>query len=54
MVDLGQKGWKRFHLFYWNKVSIEEEARMQCRRLQKKDYRRKIAEERLQKKEYRE
>jgi hypothetical protein len=20
MVDLGQKGWKEFHLFYWNKV----------------------------------
>lgn len=20
MVDLGQKGWKQFHLFYWNKV----------------------------------
>lgn len=20
MVDLGQKGWKKFHLFYWNKV----------------------------------
>lgn len=22
MVDLGQKGWKRFHLFYWNKVKV--------------------------------
>jgi len=20
MVDLGQKGWKKFHLFYWNKI----------------------------------
>ena len=20
MVDLGQKRWKEFHLFYWNKV----------------------------------
>ena len=20
MVDLGQKGWKKFHLFYWNKL----------------------------------
>ena len=20
MVDLGQKGWKQFHLFYWSKV----------------------------------
>lgn len=20
MVDLGQKGWKEFHLFYWNKL----------------------------------
>ncbi len=24
MVDLGQKGWKKFHLFYWNKVSEKE------------------------------
>lgn len=23
MVDLGQKGWKQFHLFYWNKVKEE-------------------------------
>ena len=21
MVDLGQKRWKQFHLFYWNKVN---------------------------------
>jgi hypothetical protein len=27
MVDLGQKGWKQFHLFYWNKVSIKEEEK---------------------------
>ena len=20
MVDLGQKRWKKFHLFYWNKI----------------------------------
>jgi hypothetical protein len=26
MVDLGQKGWKQFHLFYWNKVRKEERA----------------------------
>lgn len=24
MVDLGQKGWKKFHLFYWNKVKEKE------------------------------
>jgi hypothetical protein len=24
MVDLGQKRWKRFHLFYWNKVKQKE------------------------------
>jgi len=24
MVDLGQKGWKKFHLFYWNKVKNKE------------------------------
>jgi len=23
MVDLGQKRWEKFHLFYWNKVKQE-------------------------------
>jgi len=26
MVDLGQKGWKQFHLFYWNKVKQIDEV----------------------------
>jgi len=24
MVDLGQRRWKKFHLFYWNKVKEKE------------------------------
>jgi len=24
MVDLGQKGWKKFRLFYWNKVKASK------------------------------
>jgi hypothetical protein len=24
MVDLGQKGWKQFHLFYWNQVKEKD------------------------------
>ena len=26
MVDLGQKRWKRFHLFYWNKVKEKKKG----------------------------
>jgi hypothetical protein len=29
MVDLGQKGWKQFHLFYWNKVKEIKNHRCQ-------------------------
>jgi hypothetical protein len=25
MVDLGQKRWKEFHLFYWNKVKEKQQ-----------------------------
>jgi hypothetical protein len=28
MVDLGQKGWKQFHLFYWNKVSKKRKKKI--------------------------
>ncbi|EIA10150.1 hypothetical protein HJ01_00832 [Flavobacterium frigoris PS1] len=26
MVDLGQKRWEKFHLFYWNKVKYREKV----------------------------
>jgi len=27
MVDLGQKGWKQFHLFYWNKLKLSDQSK---------------------------
>lgn len=31
MVDLGQKRWKEFHLFYWIKVSEKEKQKKEER-----------------------
>ena len=34
MVDLGQKGWKQFHLFYWNKVKKTDKQKAPISKLE--------------------
>ena len=49
MVDLGQKRWKRFHLFYFVLRAKKKEQRRKSKeeRAKKKEQRRKNKEERL-------